>query len=394
MRLLLIEPAPHGGLLHYLLQLGDGLAERGHEVELLTARDNELMGRTRHARMRAELPRLVAGTDNPPTGLAYRVRQARVATQLVRCWARILKEARTGGHDALITGADFGVLPAAVGALALTAVPGRPKLIRIAHNLRRYNRWGGDDLFHSSASLDAIMKRTLPRFDLTLLPGERVRAEYERDWPSSRTAIVPHGDERLFADEPPPPASEERVLFFGEWRKVKGLPVLMDAFDELLRRRSSVRLTIAGTPVATDADADAVRRWAVHHGEAVEVIDRHVPVDEVAPIFARARVVVTPYLTGAQSGVIALAGTMGRAVVTSDVGELATAIGHGEAGCIVPPNDPVALAGALERVLADPDLASRYGEAGRRRAVESTSWEHAAERVETAVQELLSRFVV
>jgi len=389
MRLLLIEPAPHGGLLHYLVQLGDALAERGHEVELLTARDNELMGRARHARMRAELPRLIEGTDNPPTGLAYRVRQARVALQLVRCWARILKEARTGRHDAVITGADIGVLPAAIGALALTAVPGRPKLVRIAHNLRRYNRWGGDDLFHSSAPLDVILTRTLPRFDLTLLPGERVSAEYKKDWPSSRTAIVPHGDERLFADEPPPPASEERVLFFGEWRKVKGLPVLMDAFDQLVQRRPSARLTIAGTPVATDADVDAVRRWAASHGEVVEVIDRYVPIDEVASIFERARVVATPYLIGAQSGVIALAGTMGRAVVTSDVGELATAVGDGDAGRVVPPDDPGALAAALEHVLADPDLALRYGEAGRRKAVESTGWEHAAERVEVALQQLL-----
>ena len=43
-------------------------------------------------------------------------------------------------------------------------------------------------------------------------------------------------------------------------------------------------------------------------------------------MFARARVVATPYVVGYQSGVIHLAMTMGRAVVTSDVGDLPDAV--------------------------------------------------------------------
>lgn len=390
MRLLLIEPGPHGGLLHYLAQLGDALAERGHTVELLTARDNELVGRSNRAQMRAELPRTVEGTQSPPAGLAYRRRQARVALQLARCWGRILFEARTGRHDALITGTDIGMVPTAVAALALTAVPGRPPLVRIAHNLRAYNRWGGEELFRASPLLDLVLKRAVPRFDLTLLPGERAREEYQARWPRSRIAVVPHGDERLFAEEPPPPAEEERILFFGEWRKVKGLPVLMDAFDELLERRPGVRLTIAGTPIATDGDPDAVRRWAAERGDSVEVIDRYVPIDEVADIFARARVVTTPYLTGAQSGIVALAMTMARAVVTSDVGELGRVVGDHVGGRVVAPGDSHELAAALEEVVSNRDLATRYGAENRRTASGSSSWEHAAERLESALEALLS----
>ncbi len=388
MRLLLIEPGPHGGLLHYLVQLGDALAERGHTVELLTARDNELIGRASCARMRAELPRTVEGTESPPPGLPYRMRQARVALQLARCWGRIIVEARTGRHDALITGADIGMVPTAAAALALTAVPGRPPIVRIAHNVRTYNRWGGENLFRGSPVLDLILKRALPRFDLTLLPGEQAREEYEASWPRSKTAIVPHGDERLFAEEPPPPADEERVLFFGEWRKVKGLPVLMDAFDELLERRPNARLTIAGTPIATDADPDAVRRWAAERGDSVEVIDRYVPIDDVAAIFARARVVATPYLTGAQSGIIALAMTMARAVVTSDVGELGRVVGDHVGGRVVTPGDPRELAAALEEIVSNRELAARYGAENRRKAMGSSGWEHAAERLEGALEAL------
>jgi glycosyltransferase involved in cell wall biosynthesis len=391
MRLLVAEPQSHGGMLHYSVQLGDALAARGHDVTLLTPRDNELLGRALYANMQAELPRLAVHSERPATGLAYRARQARVALRLLRSWWRILVETRRGGYDAMITGADTQIVLTALAALLLTAIPGRPPLIRISHNVRVFNRWSGEELYRDSPLLHRLLRTTYPRFDLTVLPGERARTEYEAHWPPSPAVIVPHPDERIFAEEPPPPSPEERILFFGEWRKVKGLGVLMEAFDELVRRRTSVRLTIAGTPLATDTDPDAVRRWAAAHGERVEVIDRYVPMDEVPGVFARARVVVTPYLTGYQSGVIALAMTMARAVVTTDVGELGTTVGHRVAGLVVPPGDHMALAIALEEVVSDPELAARYGAEARRRGVEGAGWETAAERLEAAITAATNR---
>jgi glycosyltransferase involved in cell wall biosynthesis len=52
---------------------------------------------------------------------------------------------------------------------------------------------------------------------------------------------------------------------------------------------------------------------------------------------------------------------------------------EGETGFLVPPGDADALGQALARVLADPDLARRLGEAGRGRAVERYSWDVIAE---------------
>jgi glycosyltransferase involved in cell wall biosynthesis len=103
---------------------------------------------------------------------------------------------------------------------------------------------------------------------------------------------------------------------------------------------------------------------------------------EVAPTFARARVVTTPYVTGYQSGVIHLAATMARPVVTSDVGDLASAVSDGVTGRVVPPRDATRLAGALEEVLADPELAARMGEAARSAVLDGSSWERVAGRLE------------
>jgi hypothetical protein len=65
MRLAVLETAVHGGLLHYAAKLADALADRGHEVDLLTARDNALLERRRSARTRAILARQLGEQRGP-----------------------------------------------------------------------------------------------------------------------------------------------------------------------------------------------------------------------------------------------------------------------------------------------------------------------------------------
>jgi glycosyltransferase involved in cell wall biosynthesis len=387
MRIAVLEPAGHGGLLHYSVQLAEGLAARGHAVDIIAPRDNELVGRVRHARMRAILPVPLRPGATAASRSAHLRRRAGVAVRLLRAWGRMLWETRPGRYDAVVHGADIGLPPVALATLLMSVIPRRPLLVRIAHNVRAFNRRGGDELFDPSPLNGALLRRLYPRFDLVLVHGERSRADFEEAWGPARLAVIPHGDERIFADGPPPASSEERVLFFGDWRKVKGLAVLMEAFDELVRRRPEARLTVAGTPAPEDWDPGILRKWARGHEGRVEVIDRYVPIAEVAPTFARARVVTTPYLTGYQSGVIHLAATMGRPVVTSDVGDLASAVSEGVTGRVVPPGDARELAAALEEILADAQLAARMGAAARRSVLEGSSWERVACRVE---EELLA----
>jgi glycosyltransferase involved in cell wall biosynthesis len=56
-------------------------------------------------------------------------------------------------------------------------------------------------------------------------------------------------------------------------------------------------------------------------------------------------------------------------VVVTDAGGTREAVTDGREGLVVPPRDPEALAGAVERLWSDPALRVAMGEAGRRRAV-------------------------
>jgi phosphatidylinositol alpha-1,6-mannosyltransferase len=71
----------------------------------------------------------------------------------------------------------------------------------------------------------------------------------------------------------------------------------------------------------------------------------------------------------------------GKPVVAGNVGGAPDAVIDGETGLLVDPQDPLAVAEAIVRLLSDRELARRLGAAGRARA-EQLSWPHVVERVE------------
>jgi glycosyltransferase involved in cell wall biosynthesis len=383
MRVAVIESAPRGGLLHYAAALGGALADRGHDVDLVTARGHEPLANPSAVRVRAILPAAARSASEPPTGVRLLARRARIAATVVAASLRTLLAVARGGYDAVLLIDDLSVAPAAAGALALTWIPGGPRIAAVCHEPRPRSR-RGSGVYERSPALLGLLRRLYPRLDVVLVHGEQSREQFERVWPPSRLAVIAHGNVELPVDAAPEPSDEERILFFGEWRRAKGLPELMEAFERLAFERPAATLTIAGVPTP-DSDPDRIRGWAAGHGDRVTIIDRYVELEEVPELFGSARVVVAPYVAGSQSGVVHLAMTMARAVVASDVGELPSTVVGGETGLIVPAGDVAALERALADLLADPGLAERLGAAGRRRASTEFSWQATAEQIERAL---------
>ena len=95
-----------------------------------------------------------------------------------------------------------------------------------------------------------------------------------------------------------------------------GLDYLHLDLTHLGAERINTRLPLIREVCIKFLDLDPILEWARSRNGRIEVIDRYVPLEDVPAIFGRARVVATPYLAGWQSGVVHLAMTMGRAVVT------------------------------------------------------------------------------
>ena len=78
------------------------------------------------------------------------------------------------------------------------------------------------------------------------------------------------------------------------------------------------------------------------------------------------------------------------AVVASRVGGIPEVVEEGVTGLLVPPDDPAALADALNVLLRDPARAQALGLAGRARAVREFSWDAVAAQTAALYAELVS----
>ena len=197
--------------------------------------------------------------------------------------------------------------------------------------------------------------------------------------------VIPNGVEwsRFSSLDPP---SGSLILFLGRMERRKGARVLVEAFARLAEKRPDAELVLAGEGPERRAVAEAVPE---HLSERVTFVGRVDPA-ELAAVFGRASVVCAPSLGGESFGIVLLEGmSAGRPVVASSLPGYAAVLRDGLEGLLVPPGDVSALAGALERVLSEPERARAMGEAGRERA-RRFDWPVVAAEVEAVYEEALS----
>ncbi len=79
----------------------------------------------------------------------------------------------------------------------------------------------------------------------------------------------------------------------------------------------------------------------------------------------------------------------GTPVVGTAVGGIKTTVVDGETGCLVPPNDPEALAERLAWLQRHPHIAQRMGWAGMRRAYQHFTWRNVASHIASVYESVL-----
>jgi glycosyltransferase involved in cell wall biosynthesis len=166
------------------------------------------------------------------------------------------------------------------------------------------------------------------------------------------------------------------LLFFGLIRGYKGLDVLIRALPAVIAGAPGTRLVVAGHPFEP---VEPLQALAAELGVADAVDWRlgYVPDADVPALFASSTVVVCPYRELDSSGVLATALGHGRPAVVTDVGSLGTIVREFEAGRVVAPEDPDALAAACVELLTSA-AALASAAAGARKARATLTWDAAA----------------
>ncbi len=94
---------------------------------------------------------------------------------------------------------------------------------------------------------------------------------------------------------------------------------------------------------------------------------------DMPEVYRQAQVVALPSMGEGLPTALLEAAACERPIVTTDVPGCREVVQDGETGLLVPPNDPAALAAAVERLLDDPGLRRKLAKNARLRVEENFS---------------------
>lgn len=204
-----------------------------------------------------------------------------------------------------------------------------------------------------SVRAEAVALRVAPEAKLKLLgSGSSNGVNVERFSPGPS-----HVRERLGL------GSETPVIgFVGRLTRDKGLPELIEAFDNILIEEPAARLLLVGWfDAAEDALSPALQARIERHPR----IRCTGFVDDTAPYYRAMDLLVLPtWREGFPNVVLEAAATGIPAITTESTGSRDSVVPE-VTGLLIPPGYPEAIVEAVLRLLRDPDRRRRMGEAAR-----------------------------
>jgi glycosyltransferase involved in cell wall biosynthesis len=328
--------APVGGLFRHVTDLARGQAARGHHVGLIA--DSSTGGSQAEATLAALAKELAHGVTRVPMsrhigiGDVFAVRHVSRRAQAVAADVIHGHGAKGGAYARLAS------LP--------SPSPTNRKIIRAytPHGGSLHYRWGSPTgLFYLSAER-ALVRRT----DLFLFESAYGRDVFKAKIGES-TGLIWVVYNGVTDDEFQPVVGREGatdLLFVGELRALKGVDVLIAAIKELARDGRGISATIVGD----GPDRARFERAVAEQGLGDKV--KFVGSKPARAAFALGRLLVVPSRAESLPYIVLEAAAAGVPMIATRVGGIPEIFGP-DAGALVPPGDPSALARAISQALQD-----------------------------------------
>lgn len=165
----------------------------------------------------------------------------------------------------------------------------------------------------------------------------------------------------------PEPKGVPVVLLAARMLWDKGVGILVEA-SRILSRKVQVRIVLVGVPDLGNPatiDEKTLLKW-----QNEGIIEWWGWKEDMLEVFGQCHIVTLPTMGEGIPTTLLEAAACGRPLVVSDVPGCHQVVKDGENGFLVPPNDPIALADALERLVSDLKLRGKMGKAGRQLVTE------------------------
>ncbi|MFQ5486090.1 MAG: glycosyltransferase, partial [Desulfobacterales bacterium] len=218
------------------------------------------------------------------------------------------------------------------------------KVLYICDNIIPHERRFGDV---------TLTRFALKRADFFILLSDFVKKDLLKLFPQARYRVVPHPVYEI--DEQPIPkgvakkklgiSDEDVILFFGLVRAYKGLDVLLQAMPAILKRMPAKLLIVGEFYEDEEKYRNVIEELKI--AESVFLHNDFVENDKVGLYFSAADVLVLPYKSATQSGIVQLAYHFEKPCIVTDVGGLSEVVINERTGYVVEPENPNAVAKAV-----------------------------------------------
>lgn len=201
----------------------------------------------------------------------------------------------------------------------------------------------------------------------------------------SEAKFRPHSEAEITAVRQKLKLPERFLLFVSRWERYKGLPALLQAYDQLKKTHPDLGLVVLGKPDKAHPEIEALVRSKQAANPNI-ITPGFVTDEDLAALYSAATVYVHPSWYEGFGIMILEAFASGVPVVTSNVSSLPEVVG--EAGLLIDPKNPTAIAAAVEKILADSKFAEELKAKGLAR-VKEFSWAKMAEQTLAVYQQVL-----
>ncbi len=139
------------------------------------------------------------------------------------------------------------------------------------------------------------------------------------------------------------------VLLFGFVNGYKGVEYLAEAVNIICKTIPDINVTIAGKWSLPELKAKLLQE------PNFTIIDKSLSNEEMTTLIQQNEMIVCPYTSASNSGVIMTAFVFNKPVIASDLDGLAEVIVHEQNGLLVKPRDPVSIAAGITWLMQHED---------------------------------------
>lgn len=265
----------------------------------------------------------------------------------------------------------------------LKRIAKKTKIVMTVHDILPFNEKGYDKRYYRK--IYHLPSKIIVQADTNY---DRFKELFPED--IDKVTIIPHGNSLKYADLHPQVESREKIgvnkdyftfLFFGQIKQIKGVDILLEAFEKFHQNHPESQLVVAGKLwYAEEGVYEKIFNRDGYPKEFLKWDERFIGDEEIGYYYSACDVTVLPYKDLYQSGVIQLAYAYKKVPIVSNLKPFLEVVDE-NSGYIFENENVDSLVEAMEKAFQNKKNADKLVENGIKTIKVKYNWEDIAKKI-------------